>query len=130
ISLRDHNMVGCFDTHEAMVEGVKAGLGWASAPERIASRYRNEPGIIRFKVATDTMWYPVSLTWPSSCSPSDKARDFANFVRENIPEGYFANSTERAAALLAKTGGILRRQRAPHRRGSFFLFPLGGRRLL
>ncbi|MFR1323268.1 MAG: LysR family transcriptional regulator [Adlercreutzia equolifaciens] len=94
ISLRDHNMVGCFDTHEAMVEGVKAGLGWASAPERIASRYRNEPGIIRFKVATDTMWYPVSLTWPSSCSPSDKARDFANFVRENIPEGYFANSTE------------------------------------
>lgn len=40
------------------------------------------------------MRYPVSLTWPSSCSPSDEARDFANFVRENIPEGYFANSTE------------------------------------
>ena len=94
ISLRDHNMVGCFDTHEAMVEGVKAGLGWATLPECIASRYRNEPGIIRFKVATDTMWYPVSSTWPSSCSPSDEARDFANFVRENIPEGYFANSTE------------------------------------
>lgn len=94
LSLRDHNMVGCFDTHEAMVEGVKAGLGWATLPECIASRYRNEPGIIRFKVATDTMWYPVSLTWPSSCSPSDEARDFANFVRENIPEGYFANSTE------------------------------------
>ncbi len=94
LSLRDHNMVGCFDTHEAMIEGVKAGLGWATLPECIASRYRNEPGIIRFKVATDTMWYPVSLTWPSSCSPSDEARDFANFVRENIPEGYFANSTE------------------------------------
>lgn len=94
LSLRDHNMVGCFDTHEAMVEGVKAGLGWATLPECIASRYRNEPGIIRFKVATDTMWYPVSLTWPSSCSPSDEARDFANFVRKNIPEGYFANSTE------------------------------------
>lgn len=94
LSLRDHNMVGCFDTHETMIEGVKAGLGWATLPECIASRYRNEPGIIRFKVATDTMWYPVSLTWPSSCSPSDEARDFANFVRENIPEGYFANSTE------------------------------------
>lgn len=94
LSLRDHNMVGCFDTHEAMIEGVKAGLGWATLPECIANRYRNEPGIIRFKVATDTIWYPVSLTWPSSCSPSDEARDFANFVRENIPEGYFANSTE------------------------------------
>ena len=43
---------------------------------------------------TQAMWYPVSLTWPSSCSPSDEARDFTNFVRENIPEGYFANSTE------------------------------------
>lgn len=72
----------------------EGGARWATLPECIASRYRNEPGIIRFKVATDTMWYPVSLTWPSSCSPSDEARDFANFVRENIPEGYFANSTE------------------------------------
>lgn len=94
LSLRDQNMVGCFDTHEAMVEGAKAGLGWATLPECIASRYRNEPGIVRFKVATDTMWYPVSLTWPSSNSPSDEARAFADFVRENIPEGYFANSTE------------------------------------
>ncbi len=94
ISLRDHNMVGCFDTHEAMVEGVKAGLGWATLPECIANRYRNEPGIVRFKVATDTMWYPVSLTWPSEAPRSDEARAFAEFVTANIPEGYFSRSVE------------------------------------
>ena len=94
ISLRDHNMVGCFDTHEAMVEGVKAGLGWATLPECIAHRYRNEPGIVRFKVATDTMWYPVSLTWPSEAPRSDEARAFAEFVTASIPEGYFSRSVE------------------------------------
>lgn len=94
ISLREHNMVGCFDTHEAMVEGVKAGLGWATLPECIASRYRNEPGIVRFKVATDTMWYPVSLTWPSEAPRSDEARAFAEFVTASIPEGYFSRSAE------------------------------------
>ncbi len=87
-------MVGCFDTHEAMIEGVKAGLGWATLPECIANRYRNEPGIVRFKVATDTMWYPVSLTWPSNGAHSDEARAFAEFIRKNVPEGYFANSAE------------------------------------
>ena len=87
-----------------MVEGVKAGLGWASLPESIASRYRNEPGIVRFKVATDTMWYPVSLTWPSSNSPSDEARAFADFVRENIPEGYFADREPENEHLLVRPG--------------------------
>lgn len=47
LSLRDQNMVGCFDTHEAMVEGVKAGLGWATLPECIAQplpqRARHRP---------------------------------------------------------------------------------------
>lgn len=94
LSLRDHNMVGCFDTHEAMVEGVRAGLGWATLPESIAARYRHDPDIIRFKVATDTMWYPVLLTWPSSGARTDEARSFADFVRENIPEGYFTYTTE------------------------------------
>ncbi|MCI8468350.1 MAG: LysR family transcriptional regulator [Eggerthellaceae bacterium] len=89
LSLRDHNMVGCFDTHEAMVEGVKAGLGWATLPECIAQRYHNEPGIVRFKVATDTMFYPVTLTWPSEAARSDEARAFADFVQRHIPEGYF-----------------------------------------
>lgn len=94
ISLQDHNMVGRFDTHEAMVEGVKAGLGWATVPECIARRYRHEPGIVRFKVNTDPMWYPVTLTWPSDAMRSDEARAFAQFVKENIPEGYFSNDIE------------------------------------
>lgn len=94
ISLRNHNMVGCFDTHEAMVEGVKAGLGWATIPDCIAERYRNEPSIIRFKVKTDPMWYPVSLTWSTEHQQSDDAREFLDFVRRNIPERYFSKSIE------------------------------------
>ena len=87
LSLRDQNMVGCFDTHEAMVEGVKAGLGWATLPECIASRYRNEPGIVRFKVATDTMWYPVSLTWPSSTPPERRGTRVRRLRSREHPRG-------------------------------------------
>lgn len=94
LSLQDHNMVGRFDTHEAMVEGVKAGLGWATVPDCIAERYRNEPSIVRFKVKTDPMWYPVTLTWPTEAPRSDEARSFAAFIEENIPENYFNKSLE------------------------------------
>ncbi len=94
LSLQNHNMVGRFDTHEAMVEGVKAGLGWATVPECIAERYRNDPDIVRFKVKTDPMWYPVTLTWPSNAEHTDEARDFAAFIEENIPESYFNKSLE------------------------------------
>ena len=94
ISLEQHNMVGLFDTHEAMVAGVKAGLGWASVPECIADRYRKEPGIVRFKVKTDPMWYPVTLTWPANQPHSEEARRFAEFVRGNIPAGYFNTELE------------------------------------
>jgi len=61
LSLSNHNMVARFDTHEAMLNGVKAGLGWASIPECIATRYKNESGILWFNVDTDTMFYPVQL---------------------------------------------------------------------
>ena len=94
ISLEQHNMVGLFDTHEAMVAGVKAGLGWASVPDCIAEHYRKEPGIIRFKVKTEPMWYPVTLTWPSNQPHSEEARRFAAFVKENIPDGYFNTELE------------------------------------
>lgn len=97
LSLRDHNMIACFDTHEAMIEGVKAGLGWATFPECIAQRYRNEPGIIRFRIASDPMWYPVSLTWPSNTPRTDEARHFAEFIKTHLPEGYFK---EEAGAIL------------------------------
>lgn len=89
LSLQDHNMVACFDTHEAMMEGVKAGLGWATVPECIYARYRKDPDIVRFKVNTAPMWYPVSLASSSERSLSDEARDFAAFVRGHVPEGYF-----------------------------------------
>lgn len=94
LSLQDHNMIGCFDTHEAMVEGVRAGLGWATVPECIYSRYRHDPDILRFKVRTAPMWYPVSLAWSTEHVLRDEARDFINFIRANLPEGYFNTDME------------------------------------
>lgn len=89
ISLTDHNLVAQFDTHEAMVNGVKAGLGWASVPECIAERYRNEPGIIWFKMDTDPMRYPVDIAWHTGHIISDQASLFLEFIRANVPKEYF-----------------------------------------
>lgn len=94
LSLKDHNMIACFDTHDAMVEGVKAGLGWGTVPECIYQRYKDDPEIVRFKVGTPPMWYPVSLVWSTEHVMKDNARDFLNYVRTNIPEGYFRKDVE------------------------------------
>lgn len=94
VSLQDHNVIACFDTHEAMLNGVKAGLGWASVPKCIYSRYRSDSDIIRLKVNTAPMWYPVSLIWSSEHIQRDEARDFINFIRNNIPENYFRTDVE------------------------------------
>lgn len=94
LSLNDHNMIACFDTHDAMMEGIKAGLGWGSVPECVYQRYKNDPGIVRFKVNTPPMWYPVSLVWSTEHVMRDNARDFLNYVRSNIPEGYFRKDAE------------------------------------
>lgn len=94
LSLLDHNMVARFDTHEAMVEGVKAGLGWGTIPECIYERCKNDPDIVRFKVKTAPMWYPVMLAWSSERILNDSARQFIDFIRENIPEGYFSQDVE------------------------------------
>lgn len=93
ISLRDHNMVGCFDTHEAMVEGVKAGLGWCCVPECIYEKCRNSPEIVRFRVNTAPLVYPVSIACSSERLPSDQARRFADHIRTHLPEGYFHSTT-------------------------------------
>ena len=89
ISLREHNMVARFDTHEAMVNGAKAGLGWASVPECIYQRYRNEPGLIWFEMDTDPMRYPVDLAWHTGRVISPLALEFKDFIRDNVPKGYF-----------------------------------------
>lgn len=94
LSLLDHNIVARFDTHEAMLEGVRAGLGWGSVPECVYARYRNDPDIIRFKVNTGPMWYPVSLAWSAERILSDSARSFIEFIKKNVPEGYFTMDAE------------------------------------
>ena len=94
LSLNDHNMIACFDTHEAMVEGVKAGLGWGTVPECIYQRYKDDPEIVRFKVGTPPMWYPIMLVWSNEHMMKDNAREFLNYVRTNIPEGYFRKDVE------------------------------------
>lgn len=98
ISLMDHNMVARFDTHEAMINGTKAGLGWSTIPHCIAKRYRNEPGIIWFKVDTDPLRYPVDLIWCKDRAISPLASEFRKFVLENIPTSFFRNSETEAAA--------------------------------
>lgn len=94
LSLQNHNMIACFDTHEAMIEGVKAGLGWATIPECIYARCKNDPDIVRFKVGTAPMWYPVSLAWSSEHVLKDDARLFVNYIRDNPPSGYFTKDVE------------------------------------
>lgn len=94
LSLQDHNMIACFDTHEAMVEGVKAGLGWGTVPECIYNRYRDDPEVLRFIVNTPPMWYPVSLAWSSEHVLTRSAQDFIDFIHANIPEGYFKTDVE------------------------------------
>lgn len=94
LSLLDHNIVARLDTHEAMLEGVRAGLGWGSVPECVYARYRNDPDIIRFKVDTGPMWYPVSLAWSAERILSDSARSFIGFIKDNIPESYFTMDAE------------------------------------
>lgn len=94
LSLNNHNMVACFDTHEAMVEGVRAGLGWGTIPECIYQRHKDDPDIIRFTVNTPPMWYPVSLVWSTEHLMKDNARAFLNYVRTHMPEGYFRKDIE------------------------------------
>ena len=94
LSLRDHNMVSCFDTHEAMVEGVRAG-------ERLGdtARVHSQSATATNRASFASRWPPTPCGIPC-LSPGPQlfsqrqARDFANFVAGNIPEGYFANSTE------------------------------------
>lgn len=94
LSLNNHNMVGCFDTHGAMVEGVKAGLGWGTVPECVYQRCKDDPEICRFKVNTPPMWYSVSLAWSTEHIMRDNARDFLNYVRTHMPQGYFRKDIE------------------------------------
>lgn len=94
LSLRDHNMAALFDTHEAMLEGVKAGIGWATIPECTYNRYRDDPEILRFTVNTPPMWYPVSLAWSKEHVLTRSAQDFIDFIRDNPPEGYFKENIE------------------------------------
>ena len=40
------------------------------------------------------MWYPVSLAWSSEHVLTRSAQDFIDFIRENVPEGYFKTDVE------------------------------------
>ncbi len=82
ISLMEHNLVARFDTHEAMVNGVRAGLGWASVPRCIARRYRNDPALIWFSVDTEEMRYPVEMIWRTDRACPPLARAFRDFVAD------------------------------------------------
>ena len=82
-------MVARFDTHEAMLNGVKAGLGWAAVPSCIKKRYCNSPGLLWFDVDTDPMLYPVDIVLLADHAISPLAQEFIEFIKTNIPKGYF-----------------------------------------
>lgn len=94
ISLSEHNMVARFDTHEAMAEGVRAGIGWATIPECTYAHYKDDPDIVRFRVNTGPMWYPVMLAWSSERLMSDASRAFIDYIKKNVPRGYFFSDEE------------------------------------
>lgn len=95
LSLNDHNLVARFDTHEAMVNGVKAGLGWGSVPQCVARAHRLDPGILWFRVDTDPMRYPVSLIWKQDHAISALAMEFRRFVIDGVPQSYFKETAEK-----------------------------------
>ena len=94
ISLTDHNMVAQFDTHEAMVNGARAGLGWASVPECVAERYRNEPGLIWFRsIPTPCAIQSISRGIRATscpirhgCSWNSSGKTFLRATSGNTPE--------------------------------------------
>ena len=43
----------------------------------------------RFEVDTDPMRYPIDMAWKTGHAISPLALEFMDFIRENIPEGYF-----------------------------------------
>lgn len=87
-------MVARFDTHEAMAEGVKAGIGWATIPECVYAHYKSDPGIVRFRVNTGPLWYPVQLAWSSERLMDNAPREFIEFIKKNVPKDYFFSDVE------------------------------------
>ncbi len=94
ITLWDHNMPVQFGTHEARIAGIRAGIGWGSFPECVASKHLSDPGLLLLEVNTDPIWYPVDLAWAVDRTLSSEARAFADFARENIPENYFRRKAD------------------------------------
>ncbi|MGI6033969.1 MAG: LysR family transcriptional regulator [Coriobacteriales bacterium] len=92
VSLNDHNLVARFDTHEAMINGAKAGLGWATVPHCIATRHRLDSGLLWFTVDTDPMRYPVNLIWKKDHVISSLAMEFRQFIVDNVPKDYFRDA--------------------------------------
>jgi DNA-binding transcriptional LysR family regulator len=92
ISLNDHNLVARFDTHEAMINGVKAGLGWACVPHCIAAQHRLDSGLLWFTVDTEPMRYPVNLIWKKDRIISSLAMEFRQFIIDNVPKDYFRDA--------------------------------------
>lgn len=89
MALRSEDLVVQFDTYETRVSGIKEGLGWAAMPEAIADRYRNDPGVIRLKLDTAPLLYPVDIAWRANYALTEQAQRFKKFIKENLPKGYF-----------------------------------------
>lgn len=87
--LRDNNIAVRADTHEAMIGGIRAGLGWGCFPKCIWERYKDDASIIEIKVDTTPILYDVSLATVEGRPLSPIAQDFYEFVKANINRSFF-----------------------------------------
>lgn len=87
--LNDNNIVARMDTHEAMIEGVRSGVGWGSFPKCVWDRYRDDPAMIEVKVDTTPILYDVSLATVEGRPLSPAAQDFYEYVKRNVNRAYF-----------------------------------------
>lgn len=89
ISLRDHNMVACFDTHEAMMNGVRAAWAGPAFPVALLG------AIAMSQVSSGSRSTPTLCAILSTLrgirerAIAPLAIEFMDFIRENIPDGYF-----------------------------------------
>lgn len=87
--LNRYNVVARMDTHEAMIEGLRCGLGWGMFPEVIADRHASDPSIMRIALQTTEILYDVSVVTRTNNPLSQLSSDFIAFMKQNLPLDYF-----------------------------------------
>lgn len=87
--LKDYNVVVRLDTYEAMIEGIRSGLGFGLFPEEVAKKYLYDSRIICLDLKTEPIYYQVNLVYYKMKDLSLEAKAFIQFIQDNYPQDYF-----------------------------------------